>query len=321
MWSKAITILIPLSIVYKTMASEIKHESMQSVMENFQIKNPVIWTLTNTSLTKQIIKHLFSMGHSCQVGTKHLIQNMKKDLQDNIIIVDKAEEIIGSVLELSNIAVVVFLGNFDFEKATFLTKVEIHKKVFIIKEKTSEVFEAYVINNHQVIRKLGRFENQHLIWESNVKRNFVLRRSDFYGMTLTAMTSIYGENSDYKEKATYFKNNQTYLVNQFTNGMLYDILIILQKSLNFTTNLYQRSDNAWGSVYPQGNGSFHATGMVSDIFFGRADFILAELSITYQRALYIDFIRPIGPDNNGLFIPSGNTEGEFQFDILLSLFR
>ena len=38
MWSKAITILIPFSIVYMTIASEIKHESMQSVMENFQIK-------------------------------------------------------------------------------------------------------------------------------------------------------------------------------------------------------------------------------------------------------------------------------------------
>ena len=74
-------------------------------------------------------------------------------------------------------------------------------------------------------------------------------------------------------------------------------------------------------MYPQQDGSFHASGMVGDVFFGRADVIVALLTVTVQRAQYIDFLNPITPDVLGLFIPSGNSEGKFEFMILFHPFR
>ena len=153
------------------------------------------------------------------------------------------------------------------------------------------------------------------------KKDFVSRRSDFQGLILTTMTQDAGNDiifdSDYGKKAIFFPNNQTYLVTNFTQGKFYDILTSLQNILNFTSNLNKRKDNGWGFVYPQPNGSFHATGMVGDLFFGRADLIVTSLSLLYQRALYIDYSIPIVSDNLGLFIPSGYSKGEFEFNVFL----
>ena len=205
------------------------------------------------------------------------------------------------------------------------TKIRIDKKVFIIEESTNELFEIYTINNRQIKRKLGRFKEHVFSWEKDVEKDFVSRRSDFQGLILTTMTQYAGNDiifdSDYDKKAIFFPNNQTYLVTNFTQGKFYDILISLQNLLNFTSNLNKRKDNGWGFVYPQANGSFHATGMVGDLFFGRADLIVTSLSLLYQRALYIDYLIPIAPDTLGLFIPSGHSKGEFQFNVFLLPFR
>ena len=298
-------------------------ELVKNVMKVFQMEHPVIWRPNDISSSKLLMKQLFLNGHYCQFGKENLEKMYNNIPHDTIIMADKNEDIIEKVLKSLKTVVVFYSGNFDFQK--FSAKVEINMKVFFIEKSTHEVFEAYVINNHHIWRKLGRFHKQGFIWESNVEKDFVLRRSNFHGLSLTAMTTNSGYDSivnyKYKENAPFFKNNETYLVTHFTSGKFYDILISLQSHLNFTTNLYQRRDNGWGNVYPQANGSIHATGMVEDVFRGRADLIVTGLSVLVSRALYIDFLRPIAPDHNGLFIPSGNAEGEFQFNLLLLIFR
>ena len=309
-----------------SLENEVKNELVHSVMKVLQMKHPVVWTPNNTSSSRSLMKDLFLMGHFCHFATEELLQNLSKDVsKDTIIFADKDEDIIEEALELSNTAVIFSSRNFDNKKASSLTKIRIDKKVFIIEESTNELFEIYTINNRQIKRKLGRFKEHVFSWEKDVEKDFVSRRSDFQGLILTTMTSGAGNDiifdSDYDKKAIFFPNNQTYLVTNFTRGKFYDILISLQNLLNFTSNLNKRKDNGWGFVYPQANGSFHATGMVGDLFFGRADLIVTSLSLLYQRALYIDYLIPIAPDTLGLFIPSGHSKGEFQFNVFLLPFR
>ena len=321
MWFEKIFLLFN-SLIQTILTDEVNNELVNNAMKVFQIEHPVIWKLNNTLSSKFLMKQVFLNGHYCQFANEDFLQRMNNKLPyDTIIMAEKNEDIMEEVLKSLNIAVVFYSENFDFQK--FSTKVKINMKVFFIEISTNEVFEAYVINNHRIWRKLGRFQKHGFIWESNVEKDFILRRSDFHGLSLKAMTTNAGDDSivNYKENATYFKNNETYLVTNFTSGKFYDILISLESHLNFTTNLYQRSDNGWGNVYPQANGSFHATGMVGDLFFGRADLIVSSLSVLYQRALYIDYLIPIAPDRLGLFIPSGHSKGQFQFNVFLLPFR
>ena len=309
-----------------TLASKVKDELVRSAMNIFEMNHPAIWTFNDTSTSKTLMKSLFTNGQFCQFTTEKHLQYLNSYFLQNIIIiankVEKLEDIIEEASKYSKTLVV-----FGFQKTSFKIEIEIDKKVFLVKEADNghDVFEAYTINNHHIERKLGRFEEEMFIWEKDIERDFVLRRSDFHGLNLRAMTQDTGNDiifdSDYKEKAVFFTNNQTYLVTHLTSGIFYDVLVYLQNSLNFSTNLYKRSDDGWGYVYPQANGSFRATGMVGDLFFGRADLVVSSLSMMYKIALYIDFIMPIQSDYKAIFIPSGHSKGEFQFSLFLQPLR
>ena len=115
--------------------------------------------------------------------------------------------------------------------------------------------------------------------------------------------------------------NQTYLVTQFTTGLYHDVLLEVQKMLNFTTVLYKRKEIAWGFVYPQGNGSYEADGIVGDIFFGRADLIVAPVTFFLRRALYIDYLPPLTPKYIGLYISSIKSKEAMNLYVFIKPFR
>ena len=296
-------------------AISVKDELVKSVMKVFEMKHPVIWTLNDTWSQKSLMKSLFSNGTFCQISIENHTEYLNRNIFHDIIIIanqeDNHENIIETVLEYF-LTVVIF----GLQKLPISTRID--KKVFIVQESTNEVYETYIINDHQINRKLGRFNNEVFAWEKNVEKDFVSRRSDFHGLTLSAMTEESGNDiyfdSNYREKATY-------LMTQFTHGKFYDIFLYLQKYLNFTTIFYKRKDDEWGYVYPQPDGSIRATGMVGDIYYGRADLVVAGLSLLYKRKLYIDYLTVIESQYDGLFIPSENKEVDFQFTILFQPFR
>ena len=83
-------------------------------------------------------------------------------------------------------------------------------------------------------------------------------------------------------------------------GSGHEILKHLEKSLNFTSKLYKRRIEAWGTpeVYP--NGSIEISdGMVRDLMPGKADMIVAHMDIIHSRKLIIDFLHPIWNHNGG----------------------
>lgn len=128
-------------------------------------------------------------------------------------------------------------------------------------------------------------------------------------------------NQSYIEDAPYYPGNETFLVNDFISGIYHDLLLSLQKQLNFTTSVYKRKERSWGFVYPQSNGSFIATGMVGDVYFKRADIIIAALALVHRRALYIDFMVPLSSFKIGLFLPTHFSENQFDFYVYLAPFR
>ena len=91
--------------------------------------------------------------------------------------------------------------------------------------------------------------------------------------------------------------------------------------LNFTTVLYKRKEIAWGFVYPQGNGSFKADGIVGDIFFGKADLIVAPVTLFLRRALYIDYLPPLTQKYIGLYISSIKTKEAMNLYVFIKPFR
>ena len=61
--------------------------------------------------------------------------------------------------------------------------------------------------------------------------------------------------------------------------------------------------------------------MVGDLFYQRADMIVAELTLTLNRAPFIDFMIAMSTDDTGLFLPSQVTGMYLDFDVFLAPFR
>ena len=95
----------------------------------------------------------------------------------------------------------------------------------------------------------------------------------------------------------------------------------LERELNFTAALFKRKGGGWGYVYPQNDGSYEATGMIGDIFFKRVDMVIAPITINLKRGTYIDYAISFTKEQVGLYITSKNSQGDFDFHLLLSPFR
>ena len=300
-------------------------EFLLSVLEEFQMENPRIINVSVLTGTK-IMKELFNTKQVCILSSH--IEN-KGNSEDMIVFVNNVNEFkdtFNTTLKLIS-TLIVIVRNQDFDDLFQALKIPIDKKVYFIKESTKEVHESYIINNKVIQNKLGTFSalNHNFIWEENIKQDFLERRSNFHGLTLTAMTEMTGNDmklhKNYTEIAEFFPNNDTYLVTGFTDGIYNEIVTGLQNQLNFTIQFYKRKKVAWGFVYPQEDGTYKATGMVGDLFFGRVDMVVASMVMLHQRALYIDYLVPLSKYTVGLFISKDATKGDIHYDIYFSPFR
>ena len=324
--NKIMILLFCISISHE---EKIDIDFMEAIVEEFEMKHPRI--VTEVILTNpRLLKRLFKIGHYSTIAfnlsslanvnvppTDIIIQGSNNN--DNYSELLMSQKSVGKVMIIPN--------DEEFLKVKNSLHVNIDQQVFLLDQDTREVFEIYDIEDHHVETKLGTFSKlSHIFtWEKDVNKDFLERRSNFHGIMFKTMTETTGTStildSSYKDKAKYFPNNETYLVNEFVSGYFYDVLMELKNQLNFTTSIFKNKEISWGFVYPQPNGSFVATGMVGDLFFKRADLVMAPLTLIPKRAKYIDYLLPIQPLNLGLYIPSGSSRGNFDFDMLLSPFR
>ena len=191
------------------------------------------------------------------------------------------------------------------------SQTDISQKVFILKQDSLEIYEAYKINQIIVKKKLGHFDlfSNNFKWQKDVNTDFIKRRSDFHGIVLKGIVGFFGldmlsTDSEYQEKAPYFKNNDTYQINGFTSGLIHDVMLNLQERLNFTTVLYKRKIDIWGSgLINSKNKTYKENGMLGDIFFKRVDIGVVPFIMTIERANSVDFLYPIKDSIDGIFIP------------------
>ena len=193
----------------------------------------------------------------------------------------------------------------------------IDQEIFVLAKDTGRIFESYAINQIKVQRYIGSID-KHLKWDVNP--DFVTRRSNFLGLHLKGQTELVEGpstmfDSNYEEFAPSFKNNQTYLMNDYFHGICKDVIEILQSQLNFTISIYKRKDSKWGNVNKSPNGSYVGTGMIGDLISGKVDMILVFLVITLERVEYLNFMIPMSQNYGSIFISQNSVVEEIDFGL------
>lgn len=81
--------------------------------------------------------------------------------------------------------------------------------------------------------------------------------------------------------------------NYCCEGYCIDLLIQLSNQLKFTYSLHQVEDGHYGSfTYNKNTGHHEWTGLLGELYYDRADMVVAALTITPERTQAIDFTKP-----------------------------
>ena len=181
-----------------------------------------------------------------------------------------------------------------------------------------ELYEKYTINNELIQQKLGNFADGIYIPEESIEQNFMKRRQSFHGSKLIAFagnspSSIKIENL---KDATYFPSIEAYDVTGLVKGPYFDVWLILQQNLNFTTRIYTRKDKKWGVPTQYPNGSISVPdGIIKNGIDGSADVLLARLAFMYYRYLAIDYLVPLDNFGNGIFVNKDSIGESLDFEV------
>ena len=198
--------------------------------------------------------------------------------------------------------------------------IKIDQQVYFL-TREFELYEKYEINSKTVKRKLGQFFSNGTL-QRETKLRFVERRSNFQGANLVALVE---ENKPFcmihkLDTARYLPDKEVYelLPQIHVQGISIDLLDMLKNTLNFNITFHKRKFPGWGIPVFHSNGSYQLDpGMVNDLVEGKAD-IVGALSSLALRAQVIDFSRPFGQDDFGIYIPQLIVRQDFDF---LAYFR
>ena len=303
-------------------------ESIKIICEEFEVKNATIISKQEKSYEVEIMKS-FSEDYKYTKFIQefgHLFDLENHESEDFLVFLNNITETNKLMNQLKRFQSVIVVSN-QMKEQLRMTNVNFNldKRVYFYDTISNDLFEAYAVNGKKISRKLGKVIQNKFIWDPNSNSNFEKRRSNFQGIHLTAMTEREGTDlildEEYSKKAPFFKSNQTYLVNDFMNGLYHDILLELQMQLNFSTSVFKRKVESWGFVYEEPNSTFRVTGMVGDLFSKKVDLVIAPLTMIIERAIYVDFMPPLTPYELGLFIPDIGSKEEFDLDIFINPMR
>ena len=154
---------------------------------------------------------------------------------------------------------------------------KINQDIKFVNQADWKVYEHYKINDEIITNQMGFFDNTfQYIPKSNVA--FEERRRNFHGYHLKAMTeeeSPYITFSNFSS-AEFDQKSQTYDVTKFTQGLYYDMFLILQETFNFTATLHKRKDGKWGPLTIFPNGTIVAAGIVESVISGFGEMIVTR---------------------------------------------
>jgi hypothetical protein len=304
---------------YRTLTFGMDETIIIQALNHFEMTNPYIIQSDGTIGLKKIkiYKELFKVNQTALVSSINrnvTITTNSNGLCSRLILI-KDNININDHFESSKCPTLVYAPTEVIQILLENLQLQINQEVYFLESSSLEVFETFEVNNIKTLMKLGMFANNGTFKpELAVEQKFILRRSNFQGVVLKAMTDrevpqIWFEEG-YKSFAPYYSNNKTYEVTGLTQGMYYEVLKTLETLLNFTTRLYRREDGSWGSGKLQDDGSYIANGMLKDLEDGNADMIATSFGIVYPRNLFVDFLPPITYDIGALYIKNvENSQG------------
>ena len=170
-----------------------KVNDIDNVIQGFQLKHPVIWK------SKEMFdfKMIKLMSHQIQYSKIiHSINFKKRESVLNLVIDIKDLDgfRLDQISKMAKMAstIIILIDELHFDTLMQNLKVEIDTKLYVIKRSTFEVFETYCINSVTVQEKLGILIDGLMKWAKNIEKSFSLRRSNFHGKQIIAMTEETG---------------------------------------------------------------------------------------------------------------------------------
>jgi hypothetical protein len=194
-------------------------------------------------------------------------------------------------------------------------EIAINQQVYFLTP-SLDLYEKYTINNRLIQQKLGRFVGDMYMPEESIEQNYLKRRQNFHGSKLIALAVHTGKDIQIDNHDTYFPNNETYDVTDLVQGSVFDIWMILQNNLNFTTKIYSKMNNKWGVPVQHPNGSISVSdGIIKDGMDGLADILLTRIIIMFERYLAIDFLFPLKSLPSGIFVNKNSMKESLDFKV------
>ena len=118
-----------------------------------------------------------------------------------------------NVMEKFDSGLIIVKDNI-FENSTQLMNLTIENQIFLMNEDSKLIYETYTINGIKIVKPIAQNIENHFKWFQDP--NLIIRRSNFHGIHLKALTEIVeGPNSyiieNYENLATFHPSNRTYL--------------------------------------------------------------------------------------------------------------
>ena len=187
--------------------------------------------------------------------------------------------------------------------------ISINQRVFFI-SKSGEVSETYSINGEKISTILGHFDHVKDVYTPSygIETNFLKRRANFRGLKLLTLLEVQSPflvidplpnfGNDDMLFSTKSGDKLAKVERKSAKGLFFDIILLLEKDLNFTCDFAMRADRIWGKRLD--NGSF--TGLVSSIYKGEADLIGTSLTLQAVRSEAVKYLWPLGKSTPAIFI-------------------
>ena len=314
------TTIIFLALTVGIAAINISEDTLSFVLNEFQINQPII---KNKLLSKNsfihLMKKLSSNGHSMGFHEKKI----QHQYQAYIIFT----QIRNFNWTFRSKAPVLFVSDIQNEKDLSNVNVSISDELFFMDRNSRKVYEAYQINEVQITKFLGKFnDDTKFIPSENYVTPIVKHRNNFHGLQLNGMITHFGQGHGWT-KTENFPKDEVKMLSTFGQTHIditklqnypeileapvgVPILRILQKHLNFTSQLYIQKEQTLGSPQLLDNGTIIIReGMFQNLIngspeLGSPEFIWTPLSILPIRTQFVDFMTPIYSEHVAIFIPN-----------------
>ncbi len=180
---------------------------------------------------------------------------------------------------------VVVCDGVSCPKLANLTFLDVGNRAFFLNVQDRIVSESYALNGLASTRVVARMEGDSLLrWDE--AETVLERRSDLQNSTLLAVILqqepfVILKDRDHGDPggggALVEVPHGTY------EGLFIDVLTHLEEDLNFTSKMFTRRDQVWGSMVTHENGSLEWSGMVATLARREVDLVATSLTNTFHR--------------------------------------